>query len=121
MIEEKSKILEIKSEPSCVLEECPVMTTLQVIGGKWKPAILWELGQHEMMRFGQLKKAIGGITQKMLTQQLRELEADEIVARKVYPEVPPRVEYRLTAYGKSIRPILDEMAKWGFQHMKKKS
>ena len=95
---------------------CPVMTTLEVIGGKWKPAILWELRQHRVQRFGALKRALPNITQKMLTQQLRELEADGIIHRKVYAEVPPRVEYTLTAYGNSLTPILNEMAHWGMSH-----
>jgi DNA-binding HxlR family transcriptional regulator len=95
---------------------CPVMTTLAVIGGKWKPAILWEMEQHGIRRFGQLKKAIGGITQKMLTQQLRELEDDKIIGRKVYAQVPPKVEYSMTAYGKTLSPLLHEMATWGMHH-----
>ncbi|MGB3851329.1 MAG: helix-turn-helix domain-containing protein [Tunicatimonas sp.] len=95
---------------------CPVMTTLAVIGGKWKPAILWELRQHRIRRFGALKRALPDITQKMLTQQLRELEADGIIHRKVYAEVPPRVEYTQTDYGRSLTPILDEMAHWGMRH-----
>ncbi|MEM7549518.1 MAG: helix-turn-helix domain-containing protein [Bacteroidota bacterium] len=101
------------------MTECPVITTLNVIGGKWKPAILWELQQKDVCRFGALKRSVEGITQKMLTQQLRELEADGIIQRKVYAEVPPRVEYQITEYGKSLRPILDEMAKWGFKHIDK--
>ena len=112
MIEKKSK------DEECFLHECPVITTLEVIGGKWKPAILWELQNQDVSRFGELKRAVAGITQKMLTQQLRELEDDGIVQRKVYAEVPPRVEYQLTAYGKTLRSILDEMAEWGFKHMK---
>lgn len=95
---------------------CPVITTLAVIGGKWKPAILWSLKENGTLRFGALKKNTSGITQKMLTQQLRELEADGIVSRKIYPEVPPRVEYSLTDYGRTITPILDEMAEWGLSH-----
>lgn len=100
----------------CELTECPVITTLSVIGGKWKPAIIWEIQQHEIRRFGQLKKAISGITQKMLTKQLREMEADQIIERTIFAEVPPRVEYRLTDYGKTLTPILNEMAKWGISH-----
>jgi len=100
-------------------DKCPVITTLEVIGGKWKPAILWEMTRNGTMRFGQLKKAIEGITQKMLTQQLRELESDNIINRKVYAEVPPRVEYNLTDYGLTITPVLNEMAKWGLKHLKK--
>lgn len=97
--------------------KCPVITTLEVIGGKWKPAILWELIQYDIRRFGELKRAVVGITQKMLTQQLRELERDGIIERKIYAEVPPRVEYKITGYGKSLQPILDEMAKWGAGHL----
>ncbi|WP_062054015.1 winged helix-turn-helix transcriptional regulator [Aquimarina longa] len=99
---------------------CPVMTTLEVIGGKWKPAILWQLENNEFLRFGQLKKRLGVITQKMLTQQLRELETNNIILRKIYPEVPPRVEYRLSEYGKSLVPVLNEMANWGLNHNKAK-
>jgi len=101
------------------VDRCPVITTLEVIGGKWKPAILWEMTRNGTMRFGQLKKAIEGITQKMLTQQLRELESDNIINRKIYAEVPPRVEYSLTEYGQTITPVLNEMADWGLKHMKK--
>jgi len=107
----------LKNNNDCYLEECPVITTLGVIGGKWKPAILWELQNRDICRFGELKKSVKGITQKMLTQQLRELEADGIIERKIYAEVPPRVEYKLTEYGKTLRSILDEMAGWGFKHM----
>jgi DNA-binding HxlR family transcriptional regulator len=95
---------------------CPVMTTLAVIGGKWKPAILWEIDQHGVRRFGELKKAIRGITQKMLTQQLRELEEDNILVRKVYAQVPPKVEYDFSPYGETLWPILHEMAAWGLHH-----
>lgn len=95
---------------------CPVTETLAVIGGKWKPIILWEM-QTGIVRFGQLKKVIPEITQKMLTQQLRELEDDGIIWRKVYAEVPPRVEYGITDYGKTLRPLLDEMGKWGAIHL----
>ena len=105
--EKKSEII------SCTF--CPVQTTLQVIGGKWKPAILW-LMNHGTIRFGELKRGLPGITQKMLTQQLRELEADGIVWRKVYAEVPPRVEYGITDYGNSLRTILHAMARWGESH-----
>lgn len=93
----------------------PVNTTLKVIGGKWKPLLLWYLAQ-ETMRFSQLQKNMEGITQKMLTQVLRELEADKLVARKVYPVVPPKVEYSLTDYGKTLLPVLEAMAAWGEKH-----
>ena len=94
---------------------CPVTTTMTVIGGKWKPIILWVL-RDQVRRFGEIKRFIPGITQKMLTQQLRELEKDKIINRKVYPVVPPKVEYSLTEYGKTIIPILDTMADWGGKH-----
>ncbi|MGF7437075.1 winged helix-turn-helix transcriptional regulator [Lentilactobacillus senioris] len=89
-----------------------VEATLDVIGGKWKPIILCHLGNGPM-RTGELRRAIPNITQKMLTQQLRELEADEIVARTVYEQVPPKVIYQLTDYGKTLNQILVDMAVWG--------
>jgi len=92
---------------------CAIELTLDIIGGKWKPIILWKLAKNEVLRFSELKRSMGTITQKMLTQQLRELEAYEMVNRKVYAEVPPKVEYSLTKQGKSVMPILDVMCKWG--------
>ena len=109
------KVVPIEKE-GVPISACPVITTLAVIGGKWKPAILWELRQHRVRRFGKLKRSLPSITQKMLTQQLRELEADGIIRRKVYAEVPPRVEYTLTDYGATLTPILNEMAHWGQNH-----
>jgi DNA-binding HxlR family transcriptional regulator len=94
---------------------CPVTTTLSVIGGKWKPIILYII-RTETKRFGQIKRLIPAITQKMLTQQLRELEDDGIIDRQVYAVVPPKVEYSLTEYGRSLVPILDAMEAWGRQH-----
>lgn len=96
-------------------EFCPVSVTLSVLAGKWKPIILWRL-KDKPVRFNELRKSIPGITQKMLTAQLRELESDGIIARKVYPEVPPRVEYSITKYGESLHPVLAAMAKWGVEH-----
>jgi DNA-binding HxlR family transcriptional regulator len=92
-----------------------VQTTLKVLGGKWKPPILFLLSSSTM-RFGELKKTITGITQKMLTQELREMEADGLVNRKVYPEIPLKVEYSLTSYGKGLEPILKSMSEWGNKH-----
>ncbi|MFH1591106.1 MAG: helix-turn-helix domain-containing protein [archaeon] len=97
---------------------CPVEATLSVIGGKWKTVILWHL-QDKTLRFGELKRLIPGISQKMLTQQLREMEADLLINRKVYPQVPPKVEYSLAIHGKSLKPILDVMSDWGKKHMEK--
>lgn len=92
-----------------------VKTTLDVIGGKWKPLIMFLLVKRTM-RFSELQKSIAGITQKMLTQQLRELESDGLVSRKVFPQVPPRVEYSITSHGKTLLPVLDTMHKWGESH-----
>lgn len=104
------------------MKEClsnnPVNTTLHVMGGKWKPLILWLLSE-QTLRFSQLNKEMVGVTQKMLTQQLRELESEGLVARKVYPVVPPKVEYSITEYGKTLKPVLESMAKWGSKHQVK--
>lgn len=96
---------------------CEKELTLYVIGGKWKMLILWHLGKEGTKRFGELKALMPGITQRMLVNQLRELEEDLIVERKVYPVVPPKVEYSLTEQGKSLMPILDSMYKWGKNYM----
>lgn len=93
-------------------EGCPVEATLGVIGGKWKGVILYHL-LEKTYRFGELKKTMPGITQHTLTKQLRELEADGLVSRKVYAEVPPRVEYSLTMRGESLRDIILMMRDWG--------
>ena len=94
------------------LPACPVETTLMLIGDKWKVLILRDL-MSGTKRFGELKKSIGHVTQKVLTAQLRDMEAKGLLTRKVYAEVPPRVEYTLTATGYSLRPILDSMVAWG--------
>lgn len=96
---------------------CPVTATVSIIGGKWKPIILWLLFQ-DTRRFGEMKKMIPGITQRMLTKQLRELEADKIVHRKVYAVVPPKVEYSLTDGGRTLQPILTSMSEWGYSFLK---
>lgn len=94
------------------LPACPVETTLTLIGDKWKVLILRDL-IPETKRFGELKKSIGGVSQKVLTAQLRDMEHNGLLTRTVYPEVPPRVEYTLTDLGKSLKPILDAMQNWG--------
>jgi DNA-binding HxlR family transcriptional regulator len=98
-------------------EGCPVEATLQVIGGKWKGVILYHL-QNDTIRFNELRRLMPEITQRMLTKQLRELEADGIVSRKVYAEVPPKVEYSLTDYGSTMKPIIKALQKWGVNHLK---
>ncbi|WP_433944553.1 winged helix-turn-helix transcriptional regulator [Paenibacillus sp. SN-8-1] len=97
---------------------CEKEVTLSVIGGKWKMIILWHLGKEGTKRFNQLKSLIPDITQRMLTTQLRELEEDKIINRKVYPVVPPKVEYSLTEYGGSLIPILDLMYDWGKNYIR---
>lgn len=92
---------------------CTFEITIDLIGGKWKPLIIWHLGNKGILRFNELRKTIPQITQKMLTQQLRELESDELIIRKVYPQVPPKVEYSLTERGESLMPILKMMCTWG--------
>jgi DNA-binding HxlR family transcriptional regulator len=101
-----------------VLNTCPVTYTITLIGGRWKPIILWSL-VHGTHRFSELKRGIPMITEKMLTQQLRELEADGLVARQVYQEVPPKVEYSLTPLGQSLQPVLESMLRWGVTQLKK--
>src|SRR5215472_1502560 len=92
--------------------DCPIKTTLDVIGGKWKPLILFFL-KGGTKRFSDLRRSVPDVTQKMLTDRLRELEKDGIGHREVYPQVPPKVEYSLTAYGKTLSPVLEAMAAWG--------
>lgn len=92
---------------------CPIGITMGVIGGKYKVIIIWFLYQNKILRYSELQKCITGITPKMLISQLRELEEDKIIERKVYPVVPPKVEYFLTPKGKSLIPLLLEMRKWG--------
>jgi len=96
---------------------CPIEHTVNLIGHKWKVLILRNLFNSGTQRFIELSKGINGISQKMLTQQLRQLEADGIICRTVYPEVPPKVEYSLTELGRSLGPILEEMNQWGKKHM----
>jgi DNA-binding HxlR family transcriptional regulator len=91
---------------------CAVEVTLAVMGGKWKPVILYQL-QDGPKRFGELRKTFDGVSQRSLTLQLRELEADGIVHRQVFAEVPPRVEYSLTEHGRTLSPVLDAMKAWG--------
>ena len=97
------------------LPACPVETTLMLIGDKWKVLILRDL-LPGTKRFGELKKSIGSVSQKVLTAQLRDMEENGLVSRKVYAEVPPRVEYSLTELGQSLKPILDSMWNWGEEY-----
>lgn len=97
------------------LPACPVETTLMLIGDKWKVLILRDL-MPGAKRFGELKKSIGSVSQKVLTAQLRDMEENGLINRRVYAEVPPKVEYSLTELGKSLKPILDSMQSWGEEY-----
>jgi DNA-binding HxlR family transcriptional regulator len=101
-------------------KNCPVRSTMDIIGGKWKPSILYYVWNLGACRFGEFQRYIPHITKKMLTQQLRELERDGIVSRKVFRQVPPRVDYSLTKYGVTLEPILSSMADWGAKHRARK-
>ncbi|KKI90515.1 HxlR family transcriptional regulator [Bacillus sp. SA1-12] len=96
---------------------CEKELTLSIIGGKWKMIIIWHLGKEGTKRFSELKALLPNITQKMLTNQLRELEEDQIIHREVYPVVPPRVEYSLKEQGRTLMPILESMYEWGKNYM----
>jgi len=98
-----------------VLAKCPVTFTLEKIGGRWKPLILWQL-QAGKMRYNEIRKALPLISEKMLIQQLKELETDQLVLREARPVVPPFVEYRLTEQGVEMGPILGAMAAWGLKN-----
>jgi DNA-binding HxlR family transcriptional regulator len=101
------------------LPACPVETTLMLIGNKWKVLIIRDL-LTGTKRFGELKKSIGKVSQKVLTTQLRDMEESGLISRKIYAEVPPRVEYSLTELGKSLQPILNAMLQWGTEYKEKK-
>lgn len=100
---------------------CAVDYAFRRIGGKYKGRILWHIYNNEVLRFGELKRRITDITTKMLTQTLRELENDNLLFRKVYPKVPPKVEYRLTDVSKSLIPFINQLREWGITQMKKEN
>ena len=106
------------SEIKAALPACPVETTLTLIGDKWKVLLLRDL-MPGTKRFGELKKSVGSVSQKVLTAQLRAMEEKSLVQRKVYAEVPPHVEYSLTELGRSLKPILDSMWVWGEDYKRK--
>ncbi|WP_419774278.1 winged helix-turn-helix transcriptional regulator [Halarcobacter sp.] len=108
------KIKELEED----IVKCPVETALDVLAGKWKILILWYL-RRDTLRFSELQKMLPRTTEKMLIQKLRELEKDNIVHREVYPVVPPKVEYSLTPYGESLKPILKQLYLWGEIHKEK--
>jgi DNA-binding HxlR family transcriptional regulator len=102
-------------------DKCPLRTAMDMIGGKWKIPVLWQLNIHETMRFGQLKKEIHGITNTMLSNTLQELMQDDLIVRKQYDEMPLRVEYSLTPTGQSLFPILSQITQWGEKQKEKQS
>ena len=113
-------ILMVEYQDKKELPACPVETTLALIGNKWKVLILRDL-LPGTKRFGELKKSLGSVSQKVLTAQLRDMESSGLLTRTVYAEVPPRVEYSLTETGLSLKPILDSMVKWGNEYREKSS
>ena len=108
IIDNKEKVFIVKGKEY----HCAMDITMNYVGGKWKTVVLWYL-RKDKKRFNELRKLIPNITEKMLSLQLKHLEADGLVKRKVYPQVPPKVEYYLTDFGKTLIPMLDEIAKWG--------
>lgn len=105
-----------ETEPMCAVD-----FAFRRIGGKYKGRILWYVSKHEVLRFGELKRLMNDITTKMLTQTLRELENNELLNRKVYHEVPPKVEYTLTETGKSLIPFVNLLRDWGIRQMEKEN
>jgi DNA-binding HxlR family transcriptional regulator len=95
---------------------CPADAAVHVLSGKWKMLILWQLVEKPR-RFGELKRSVSGITEKMLIQQLRELEDDSVIHRHDFQEIPPKVEYSLTEHGQKLKPVLDALWQWGCQHI----
>jgi DNA-binding HxlR family transcriptional regulator len=105
---------------ACKIEnplETPYGYTISMIGGKWKLAILYQLKRKDIMRYSELKNTLTGITHKMLSQQLKELEANKLIIRKEYPQVPPKVEYSLSERGESLSNIMDGICEWGHNHI----
>ncbi|MCW4353672.1 helix-turn-helix transcriptional regulator [Hoyosella sp. YIM 151337] len=96
---------------------CGLDAAMDVVGGKWKALILWALDTYSPCRFGQLKRLVEGVSEKMLIQQLREMESDGLVHREVYHQVPPRVEYTLTPLGESLNKALEPLSEWGYENM----
>lgn len=109
--------MKTQRDPACSYG-CPIEAAIDVIGGKWKTPILYHL-QNDTRRFNELGRLLPGITQRMLTRQLRELESDQIIHRKVFAEVPPKVEYSITEFGLTLVPLLKEIQAWGNKYLKK--
>ena len=105
--------------PRCGPYICGIDAALDVLSGKWKGLILWELEAHRVRRFAELRRGLPGVSEKMLTQHLREMEADGLVLRKVYAEVPPRVEYSLTEHGRTLNQALGPLGVWGVERIRR--
>lgn len=103
----------MKKHDEALTLECPVTYTLSILGGKWKWLIIYLLFEHNILRYGELKKRLVGITHKMLSQQLKELDAANLINRKEYQQIPPKVEHSLSEQGKTLLPILNLMCEWG--------
>lgn len=108
-----------ENKVSCSNYQCEIELTLEILSGKWKALLIWNLHLHEVIRYNEFRRLIPSITQKMLTQQLKELEKYGIIFRKVYPSVPPMVEYTLTETGQKLIPIMESMDLWGKEYVKK--
>ncbi|QIP83850.1 helix-turn-helix transcriptional regulator [Streptomyces sp. Tu 2975] len=107
--------------PRCGPYICGVDAALDVVSGKWKGLILWELDTHRVRRFAELRRGLPGVSEKMLTQHLREMEADGLVHREVYAEVPPRVEYSLTEHGHTLNQALGPLGAWGTERIRREA
>jgi DNA-binding HxlR family transcriptional regulator len=107
----------LKNPAPSIMQKCPVQHTHQFIGGKWRIGILWSLRMGSR-RFGQLKRDVPGISEKMLIQELKNLESLVVISRKAYPEIPPKVEYTLTTRGKTLIPLIESVVDWGYADMK---
>lgn len=119
MVNRKENSVSLENEQALEID-CPFIFALSLMGKRWKPAILWKMTEG-IYRFGELKRAIPPISEKMLTQHLRELETDGLITRTIYPEMPPRVEYALTKLGLSLQPILAQLNVWGKKAKKTKA
>lgn len=119
MANRKENSVSLENEQALEID-CPFIFALSLMGKRWKPAILWKMTEG-IYRFGELKRAIPPISEKMLTQHLRELETDGLITRTIYPEMPPRVEYALTKLGLSLQPILGQLNVWGEKAKKAKA
>lgn len=110
--------METKPEKTEALtsSECGIEFTLSIMGGKWKPLILWFLAKKGIKRYGEIRKFIPTVTNKMLSQQLKELASDDLINRKDYKVIPPKVEYSITEKGKTLMPMLDFMCSWGYEY-----